>query len=120
MGFDRLKTEMAARVDPALLVAMEHIKTVVTAITPIETGNLRASGDVGIGPAPGDVTPEHTAHLYYPGPYALYVHEGIFYRYGQFGAPLNYQSPGEPFYLLRPMIQESKTALGIVKKELGL
>ncbi len=120
LGFERIKEETAARIDPALLVAMEYVKTVVTPIAPIETGNLRASGDVGIGVLAGGEAAEHVAHLYYPGPYALYVHEGVFYRYGKFGAPLNYQSPGEPCYLIRPMVQEGPTAIRIVKKELGL
>lgn len=119
LGFDRIKAEMAAKIDPALLVGMEYIKTVVTPLVPIETGDLAGSGDVGIGPAPGDEAPEHTAHLYYPGPYALYQHEGVYYRHGVTGAPLTH-THGESFFLLRPMIQESDTTLGIVKKEMGL
>ncbi len=119
INFEQWSAELEARTDPALLKSMEYMKTVVTPLVPIETGDLVGSGDVGLGVIEGDEPAEHTAHLYYPGPYALYQHNGVYYRYGQFGAPLGH-THGESFFLIRPMIQEAHTALEIFKKEMGL
>lgn len=101
LGFDRLKARVDDAIDPALVRGMFTLKTAVTPLVPLDTGNLAGSGDVGIGDldAPAE---QHVAHLYYPGPYALYQHEGVYFRRpAHYGAPLTHEH-GESFFLIRP------------------
>lgn len=79
--------------------------TVATPLVPVETGNLVGSGGItAVG---------NEAQLKYPGPYALYQHEGVYYRHGIFGPPLKHNH-GEAFFLKRPLIQEADTVIHIV------
>lgn len=121
LHFDTLKAEMADRADEAVLAGMSYLHGEVTPLVPAESGNLAGSGDVGNGVIDGAAGPnEHVAHLYYPGPYALYQHEGVYFRRpSHFGAPLSH-THGESFFLIRPMIQNAETALDIVRQRLGL
>lgn len=122
LHFDRLKAEMAERADDAVLAAMSYIHGQVTPLVPVQDGDLVGSGDVSLGYVDGTPlgTGDHVAHLYYPGPYALYQHEGVYFRRpAHFGAPLTH-THGESFFLLRPMIQDAGTALDIVRERLGL
>lgn len=101
LGFDRLKARVDDAIDPALIQGAEMLHAAVTPLVPVETGNLAGSGDVGLGDldAPAE---KHVAHLYYPGPYALYQHEGVYFRRpAHYGAPLTHEH-GESFFLLRP------------------
>jgi hypothetical protein len=108
---DGLKAEMEARIPGALAKGLEHVRTVATPLVPVETGALAGSGGITVT--------GHEGQILYPGPYALYQHEGVYYRHGRFGAPLRH-THGESFFLLRPMIQEADTVLEIVRREVGL
>lgn len=101
LGFDRIRNTVDDEIDPALVRGMETLHAAVTPLVPIDTGNLVGSGDVGIGDLDAPATP-HVAHLYYPGPYALYQHEGVYFRRpATFGATLTHEH-GESFFLIRP------------------
>lgn len=121
LHFDRIKAENAARADDAVLAAMSYMHGEVTPLVPVQSGELAGSGDVGLGVIDGPTGPnEHVAHLYYPGPYALYQHEGVYFRRpAHVGAPLTH-THGESFFLIRPMIQNADTAIDIVRERMGL
>lgn len=105
LGFDRIREHVDEVIDKALLQGAEELHAAVTPLVPVETGNLAGSGDVGLGDFDAPATP-HVAHLYYPGPYALYQHEGVYFRRpATFGAPLTHEH-GESFFLLRPAASE--------------
>lgn len=122
LPFDTKAAEVRAKLPEAVLKGAEYLHAVVTPLVPVETGNLVGSGDVGIGPAPGDTVsnPDTTAHLYYPGPYALYQHEGVYFRRpATYGAPLTH-THGESFFLERPFIQHQSDILRVIREGLGL
>lgn len=105
LGFDRLREHIDEMIDKALLEGAEQLHAAVTPLVPLETGNLAGSGDVGLGDldAPAE---RHVAHLYYPGPYALYQHEGVYFRRpATYGNPLSHEH-GESFFLIRPTVSE--------------
>ena len=105
LNFDTLREHVAEVVDKALVEGAEQLHAAVTPLVPIETGNLVGSGDVGLGDLNTPGTP-HTAHLYYPGPYALYQHEGVYFRRpATYGNPLSHEH-GESFFLIRPTVSE--------------
>ncbi len=109
MDFQAISDEIHKKVPAALAKGAEYLRGQVTPRVPVETGNLAGSGGVTVV---GD-----TAELYYPGPYALYQHEGVYYRHGRYGAPLQHQV-GESFFLERTVIEEAPTIVGIVEQEL--
>lgn len=105
LHFGELKARVHERIDQALLQGAEQLHAAVTPLVPVETANLVGSGDVGMGDLDAPGTP-HVAHLYYPGPYALYQHEGVYFRRpATYGAPLTHDH-GESFFLLRPTVSE--------------
>lgn len=97
------------RMPVALGKATEYLRAVVTPMVPVETGDLAGSGEVRVF--------ADSAELYYPGPYALYVHEGIYYRHGRFGAPLTF-THGNAFFLTMGVVQAKEGMLEIMRKEL--
>jgi hypothetical protein len=121
LHFDELKAEMDAKADEAVLAGMSYMHGQVTPLVPVETGELVGSGDVGLGVLGiGAVEGEHVAHLYYPGPYALYQHEGIFFRRpATYGAPLTH-THGQSFYLIQPMLTYGETVIEVVRQRMGL
>lgn len=122
LHFDDLKAEMAAKAEEAVLAGMSFMHGQVTPLVPVETGELAGSGDVGLGYVNGAEvrSGENVAHLYYPGPYALYQHEGVYFRRpATYGAPLSH-THGESFFLIRPMLTDSETVIDIVRERLGL
>ncbi|MBO1739668.1 hypothetical protein [Leifsonia sp. TF02-11] len=122
LHFDELKAEMATKAEEAVLAGMSFMHGQVTPLVPIETGELAGSGDVGLGYVDGAAvgSHEHVAHLFYPGPYALYQHEGVYFRRpATYGAPLTH-THGESFFLIRPMLTDADTAIDIIRERLGL
>jgi len=122
LHFDELKAEMAAKAEEAVLAGMSFMHGQVTPLVPVESGDLAGSGDVGLGYVDGAAigSGEHVAHLFYPGPYALYQHEGVYFRRpATYGAPLSH-THGESFFLIRPMLTDAETAIDIVRERLGL
>lgn len=122
LHFDQLKAEMAAKAEEAVLAGMSYMHGQVTPLVPVESGDLVGSGDVGLGYVDGAAIGdgEHVAHLFYPGPYALYQHEGVYFRRpATYGAPLTH-THGESFFLIRPMLTDADTAINIVRERLGL
>jgi hypothetical protein len=122
LHFDELKAEMAAKAEEAVLAGMSYMHGQVTPLVPVESGDLVGSGDVGLGYVDGAAVGdgEHVAHLFYPGPYALYQHEGVYFRRpATYGAPLTH-THGESFFLIRPMLTDADTAIDIVRERLGL
>lgn len=109
LDFGQIEAEMLAKIPAAMTKAMEQVRTVVTPMVPKETGALAGSGGVHVI---GD-----TAELFYPGPYALYQHNSIYYRHGHYGAPLHHDN-GEPFFLLRGMVQSQGAVMRILSDEL--
>ncbi|HEY2642311.1 MAG TPA: hypothetical protein VGI56_01040 [Galbitalea sp.] len=104
-AFDEFNARIEARMPAALAKGTEYLKSVVTPLVPIETGHLAGSGGVTVD--------GNQAQLYYPGPYALYQHEGVFYRHGKFGAPLRHNH-GESFFLEGPVQREGQTIIQII------
>lgn len=109
MDFGALGDELRAKLPAALVKGTEYLRGQVTPRVPVETGNLAGSG--------GITTTATEASLYYPGPYALYQHEGVYYRHGRFGAPLTH-NVGESFFLERTVVEEAPTVIGIIEHEL--
>jgi hypothetical protein len=110
LPFDRLVEASDERVEVALMKALQHLRAVIDPDIPFREGHLQGSADLTVA---GD-----TGTILYPGPYALYQHEGVYYRHGVTGAPLKYGNGRQPFYLSRPMLQEEPTILGIIEHEL--
>lgn len=118
LHFDRLKAEVSARADQAVIKGAEALRAIVTPLVPVETGRLVGSGDVGFGLAgiSGPALP-HTAHLYFSGPYALYQHEGVYFRKpATFGAPLTHNH-GQNFFLIQPLISHRPEIVAIIGTE---
>lgn len=109
LNFEDLTARIVEHAPAAIVKALEHIKTVVTPLVPVETGNLVGSGGVTAAGLEGQ--------LFYPGPYALYQHEGVYYRHGRFGAPLTH-THGQSFFLSIPMVTEKDAAIRVVADEL--
>lgn len=109
IDFHAIGDEILARLPIALAKGMEHIRSVTSPMVPVETGNLEGSGGVTVS--------DFVADLYYPGPYALYQHEGVYYRHGRFGAPLRHMH-GESFFLTKGVVQGKDAAIQIIADEL--
>jgi hypothetical protein len=122
LHFDELKAEMEAKADEAVLAGMSYMHGEVAPLVPIGiTGNLEGSADVGLGViGVGAVDGEHVAHIYFPGPYALYQHEGIYFRRpATYGALLSH-THGESFFLIQPMLTYGDEAISVVRQRMGL
>lgn len=120
LHFEERKADVEANADTAVLAGMSFMHGQVTPLVPVETGNLAGAGDVGLGRVGAGATGEHVAHLYYPGPYALYQHEGVYFRRpATYGAVLTH-THGESFFLIRPMLTDAETVIGIVRARMGL
>lgn len=120
VNFTQAAAETDAKLPAAVLQGARYLHSVVTPLVPVETGNLVGAGDVGPGAAPGDTisNPDRTAHLYYPGPYALYQHEGVYFRRpAHYGAPLTHEH-GESFFLERPTAQHAEEILAVIQDAL--
>jgi hypothetical protein len=98
------------RLPKALGKATEHLRSVVTPMVPKETGDLAGSGDVR-------VTSDTTAELFYPGPYALYQENGVYYRHGRVGAPLAHTT-GQSFFIATGVVQAKAAMIQIIRDEL--
>src|SRR6185312_2172720 len=90
LNLGELVGAMQERMPVALGKATEYLRSVVTPMVPVETGSLAGSGDLQVL--------EDSAELYYPGPYALYQENGVYYRHGRVGAPLSHTT-GQSFFL---------------------
>lgn len=112
IDFGPVQDALNASLPQALFQGMEHIHTETTPKIPIETGNLRGSGEVEVE--------GQEATIFYPGPYALYQHEGVFYRHGVVGAPLVYKRGGGAFFLEKTLVEEGPKALDIVAEGIHL
>lgn len=122
LNFDQMIADIDGQADKAVLAGMEFMHGQVAPLVPVgETGNLVGEAAVGLGVIDGvQGSNESVAHLYFPGPYALYQHEGVYFRRpAHFGNKLNH-THGESFFLIRPMIQDAETALRVVQESLGL
>lgn len=120
--FERLAAEMREKLPGAVLKGAEYLHSEVSPLVPVDTSNLVGSGDVGMGAAPGDSVahPDTTAHLYYPGPYALYQHEGVYFRRpGHVGRPLTH-THGESFFLERPFLAHQADIIRVIREGVGL
>lgn len=109
LNFDAITSRLIEHAPGAIVKGLEHIHTVVTPLVPEDTGNLVGSGGITAEGLQGE--------LYYPGPYARYQHNGVYYRHGRFGAPLTH-THGQSFFLSIPMVTEADTALQVVADEL--
>lgn len=108
IDFGAIGDEVRAKMPAAIVKGTEYLRGQVTPRVPVETGNLAGSGGVTVVGLVGA--------LYYPGPYALYQHEGVYYRHGRFGAPLRHNN-GESFFLQRTVVEEAQTVIGIIEHE---
>lgn len=100
---------MQERMPAALGKATEYLRSVVSPMVPVETGALEGSGDVQVF---GD-----SADLYYPGPYALYQENGVYYRHGRVGAPLTHTT-GQSFFLTTGIVMAKDGMIQIMRDEL--
>lgn len=110
LGFDKLNDEMHAKFPEAIGKGLEYIRTIVTPMVPVETGDLAGSGEIR-------AVSDDTSEIIYPGPYALYQEIGVYYRHGEVGGPLNHTT-GESYFLLRGMTQGAEGAIKIIGNEL--
>lgn len=98
-----------AAIDNAIPIAvgraLEHIRAVSAPLVPVETGHLVGSASIVVSGDSGTIT--------YPGPYALYQHEGVYYRHGRTGAPLRH-THGQSFFLQQPMTTEKDAVIQII------
>jgi hypothetical protein len=88
----------------------------------VESGDLAGSADVGLGYVGGAAagSGDHVAHIFFPGPYALYQHEGVYFRRpATFGNKLTH-THGDSFYLIKPMLTYGEAAIDVVRERLGL
>jgi len=108
IDFAAIGDEVRSKVPAAIAKGTEYLRGQVTPRVPVETGALAGSGGVTVVGLVGS--------LYYPGPYALYQHEGVYYRHGRFGAPLTHNT-GESFFLERTVVEEAPTIIGIIEHE---
>jgi hypothetical protein len=121
LHFDELKAEMAAKADEAVLAGMSYMHGIVTPDVPVASGDLVGSGDVGLGVVGGaQVEGDHVAHLYYPGPYALYQHEGRYFRRPAHYGNLLSHTHGKSFFLILPMLTHDEDVIDLVRQRMGL
>lgn len=93
---------------PAIMTkAMEHVRTVVAAKTPVETGHLVGSEDVRTGIAEGST--QLVTELYIPGPYARYQHYELQLHH----------TVGQALYLEEPMVTEAQKVFDIIADGIG-
>jgi hypothetical protein len=104
-AFDEFARLLEARMPGAVTKGLEHLRTVVTPKVPVETGHLAGSGGITATVDGGELT--------YPGPYALYQHEGVYYRHGRYGAPLRHNH-GESFFLESSVQSDGQNVIRIV------
>jgi hypothetical protein len=90
-----------AAVPRALATAMEHVRGVVAAQTPVETGHLVGSEDV--------VSMPEEADILIPGPYARRQHFGLDFHH----------NTGNALFLELPMVSEAQTAIDIASNVVG-
>lgn len=117
LPFGRLRERVKAAEDEAVLKGVAHLQEIVDPLVPVETGRLLGSGEIGPGRKAG-VGPvgEHVAHLYFAGPYALYQHEGVYFRRpAHFGAPLTH-THGQNFFLIQPAVTHTPEIIGTVRR----
>jgi hypothetical protein len=105
LNFDQVNEEIHARFAQAIGAGLEHIRAVATPLVPVLTGNLAGSGGITVDGVEGRIR--------YPGPYALYQHEGVYYRHGRVGAPLSH-THGQAFYLSEPIRTEAETVIDLM------
>ncbi|OYV64456.1 MAG: hypothetical protein B7X07_06375 [Actinobacteria bacterium 21-64-8] len=108
IDFGAIRDDLEAKLPAAIAKGTEYLRGQVTPRVPVETGNLAGSGGVTVVGLVGA--------LYYPGPYALYQENGVYYRYGRVGAPLRHNN-GESFFLERTVAEEGKTIIRIIRDE---
>ena len=106
LNFAAVNEELHTRFPRAILTGLEHIRSVSAPLVPVLTGQLVGSADVKL------VDNNHGT-ITYPGPYALYQHEGVYYRNGVVGAPLRH-THGQSFYLQQPMITEGQRVVDLM------
>ncbi|UFS59474.1 minor capsid protein [Subtercola endophyticus] len=105
VDFDGARKAMADALPIAVGRALEHIRAVSAPLVPVESGHLVGSASIVVNGEDGTIT--------YPGPYALYQHEGVYYRHGRTGAPLRH-THGQSFFLQQPMVTEKDAVIQII------
>lgn len=120
LGFDRIRENVSRAADKAVTDGVALLESFVVPVVPVETGHLASTAEAGTGKKFG-VGPDgdHVAHLYFAGPYALYQHEGVYFRRpAHFGAPLTH-THGQNFFLIQPLIShrpEIRAVMGATVK----
>lgn len=100
-ALDALDERISALTTKALARAMEHVRAVAAALTPVETGRLVGSASVtAVG---------LEARLLYPGPYARNQHYSLDFKH----------THGQALYLEQPMITEAPYVFKIIADMLG-
>lgn len=106
LNFDAVNADVHERFPRAILTGLEHVRSVSAPLVPVLTGQLVGSADVKL-------VDNNLGTITYPGPYALYQHEGVYYRHGVTGAPLRH-SHGQSFFLQQPMITEAQKVVDLM------
>lgn len=101
LDIDGVSNRGVAAIPDGLGKALEHIRAAAVAITPEESGDLKASATVTVDGDEGGVT--------FAGPYARYQHEGLDFKH---------ERGGQAKFLETPMNAEKDTALAMIAKEI--
>jgi len=96
-GLDRITEAMEAAAPFAVTRAAEHVRGVAAELTPVRDGNLVGSAEV-------KAVDDHTARVYYPGPYARYQHYELQLRH----------THGQALYLEQPIVTEAEACTQIM------
>lgn len=97
LDFEKVKADLAAKIPEALMRGAELLRAAAVELTPYETGNLA-------GLAEARLTGDHTAEVYFPGPYA---------RYQNFGLDFHHEA-GQALYLSQPTITEAEAVIKVI------
>lgn len=98
---DALDERITTRTPEAIELGLEHVRSVVTPLVPLETGDLAGSGAITVVGDEGE--------LLYPGPYARNQHYTLSFNH----------THGQALYLEQPMITEPPAVFKIMANALG-
>lgn len=96
-GLDRITEQIEAAAPFAVTRAAEHVRGVAAELTPVLTGQLVGSAEV-------KAVDNHTARVYYPGPYARYQHYELQLKH----------THGQALYLEQPIVTEAAACTQII------
>jgi len=106
-GIDEITARIEEAAPFAVVRAAQHVRGVAAELTPKQSGHLVDSADV-------TAIDDHTARVYYPGPYARYQHYELQLKHEH----------GQALYLEQPIVTEADACTQImadtIREAMGL